>query len=58
MTMKLTRRQATIGGLSLLAGTSMSTVSAADLGELARHRTKGLRISGSPPTPTSTATRW
>lgn len=34
MTMKLTRRQATIGALSLLAGTSVSTVSEAHLGEL------------------------
>lgn len=34
MTMKLTRRQATIGALSLLAGTTMSTVSEAHLGEL------------------------
>jgi hypothetical protein len=34
MTMKLTRRQATIGALSLLAGTAMSTVSEAHLGEL------------------------
>jgi len=34
MTMKLTRRQTTIGALSLLAGTTMSTVSEAHLGEL------------------------
>ncbi len=34
MTMKLTRRQATIGALSLLAGTTVSTVSEAHLGEL------------------------
>ncbi len=34
MTMKLTRRQAAIGALSLLAGTTMSTVSEAHLGEL------------------------
>jgi hypothetical protein len=34
MTMKLTRHQATIGALSLLAGTTMSTVSEAHLGEL------------------------
>ncbi len=34
MTMKLTRRQATIGALTLLAGTSVSTVSEAHLGEL------------------------
>jgi hypothetical protein len=34
MTMKLTRRQATIGALSLLAGTTMSTISEAHLGEL------------------------
>ena len=34
MTMNLTRRQATIGALSLLAGTTMSTVSEAHLGEL------------------------
>ena len=34
MTMDLTRRQATIGALSLLAGTTMSTVSEAHLGEL------------------------
>jgi hypothetical protein len=34
MTMKLTRRQATIGALSLLAGTTISTVSDAHLGEL------------------------
>lgn len=34
MTMNLTRRQATIGALSLLAGTAMSTVSEAHLGEL------------------------
>ncbi|WP_262272327.1 DUF1254 domain-containing protein [Microvirga yunnanensis] len=32
--MKLTRRQATIGALSLLAGTTVSTVSEAHLGEL------------------------
>jgi hypothetical protein len=32
--MNVTRRQATIGGLSLLAGTSMSTMSQAHLGEL------------------------
>ncbi|WP_201862832.1 DUF1254 domain-containing protein [Microvirga soli] len=32
--MKLTRRQATIGALTLLAGTSVSTVSEAHLGEL------------------------
>ncbi len=34
MTMKLTRRQAAIGALSLLAGTTMSTVSEAHMGEL------------------------
>jgi hypothetical protein len=34
MTMKLTRRQAAIGALSLFAGTTMSTVSEAHLGEL------------------------
>ncbi len=34
MTMKLTRRQAAIGALSLLAGTTMSNVSEAHLGEL------------------------
>lgn len=34
MTMKLTRRQAAIGALSLLAGTTMSTISEAHLGEL------------------------
>ena len=34
MTMKLTRRQATIGALSLLASTTLSTVSEAHLGEL------------------------
>jgi hypothetical protein len=34
MTMDLTRRQAAIGALSLLAGTTMSTVSEAHLGEL------------------------
>ena len=34
MTMKLTRRQAAIGALTLLAGTSVSTVSEAHLGEL------------------------
>ena len=34
MTMNLTRRQAAIGALSLLAGTTMSTVSEAHLGEL------------------------
>jgi len=34
MTIDLTRRQATIGALSLLAGTTMSTVSEAHLGEL------------------------
>jgi len=34
MTMKLTRRQVTIGALSLLAGTTMSTAGEAHLGEL------------------------
>jgi hypothetical protein len=34
MTMKVTRREATVGALSLLAGTTMTTVSEAHLGEL------------------------
>src|SRR5215510_16456050 len=33
MKMSITRRQATLGGMSLLAGTSLSTLSRAELGD-------------------------
>jgi hypothetical protein len=40
--MNITRRAATVGGLSVLAGTSMSTVARAEFGEGLRDVAEGL----------------
>lgn len=55
--MKITRRSAALGGMSLLASTAMSKAALAEQGHFSASA-KVSRSSGSRPTPTSSAIRW
>ena len=56
--MNITRRAATLGGLSALVGTSISTKTRAEFGEGILGIGEGLEDFGLATMPTSSAIRW